>query len=699
MFGLHPIDLAIILLYVVVILWLGKRAGAKTKNTDDFYLAGRKLGKFYQFFLNFGCSTNADQAVAVSREIYRQGIGGMWIQYLVLFLTPFYWFSTYFFRRVRLVTIGDYFTERFKSQFLGGCYAVFMLQMAFLSGGIGYMVAAKTMMAMTPKPLEHCTVEERLSIEQFREFQALRARLDEGLSEEERSRYEVLNERNKRGELHSFVSYTDPLMFYFVYAVIVGIYTMLGGFRAAAITDAIQGILMIFFSLALIPIGLSRIGGFGGLHASVPDYMFELFGSVTLSEYAWYTIAAMVLANLVSIIAVVPGMATAGSAKDEMTARLGMIGGMFFKRLIMIFWALAGLLAIGLYMGQLHDPDLIWGYMTRDLLFPGAIGLMLVGILAANMSTLDAGSVSNAALFIKNIYQPLRPSRSERHYLLISKLAIAAILLGGIVVALFIDNLLVLFKYNISIPAIFGASIWLGFVWRRLSKPAVVVQVFVCLVIYALIPNLFQGWSWARTNPAFLQETQPRTVVIKTAALTEDVEEGRARAVGETIEKSHVIEPAGVFFESVARIDPEDPESPKIGIGRFHAEIWVLSWFGIDFSRFQKSQLVAARFFFDALFPFVLLFLLSYLTRPVSRGAVDRFFAKLHTPVQKTPEEERRALEAAYANPRMYDSQKMFPRSNWELLKWKKLDYLGFFGSWVLVGIIILLLWIMTTIR
>ena len=699
MFGLHPIDIAIILLYVVVILWLGKRAGAGTKSTDDFYLAGRKLGKFYQFFLNFGCSTNADQAVAVSREIYRQGIGGMWIQYLVLFLTPFYWFSTYFFRRVRLVTIGDYFTERFKSEFLGGSYAIFILIMAFLSGGIGYMVAAKTMMAMTPKPLEKCTVEERLSIEQFREYQALRTQMDEGLDEEEQGRYEVLNEKVKRGELHSFVSYTDPLLFYFVYAVIVGIYTMLGGFRAAAITDAIQGVLIIFFSLILIPIGLSKIGGFAGLHASVPDYMFELFGSVTMSEYAWYTIAAMVLANLVSIIAVAPGMATAGSAKDEMTARLGMIGGMFFKRLIMIFWALAGLLAIGLYMGRLHDPDLIWGYMTKDLLFPGAIGLMLVGILAANMSTLDASSVSHAALFIKNIYQPIRPSRTERHYLLISKFAIAAILLGGIVVALFIDNLLVLFKYSISIPAIFGASIWLGFIWRRLSKPAVIVQVFVCLAIYALIPNLFQGWNWARTNPAFLEETRPRTVVIKTAALTEDVVEGRAQAVGQTIEKPYVIEPAGVFFESVARIDPDDPGSAKIGIGRFHAEIWVLSWVGIDFSSFQKSQLVAARFFFDALFPFVLLFLLSYLTRPVSVGAVDRFFAKLHTPVQKTPEEERRALEAAYADPRMYDSQKMFPRSHWEFLKWKKLDYLGFFGSWVLVGIIILLLWIMTTIH
>ncbi len=89
-------------------------------------------GKFYQFFLNLGTSTNADQAIVVSREVYRQGIGGMWIQYLVLFLTPFYWFTTGFFRRVRLVTIGDFFSERFKSRFLGGAFAVFTLFMAFL---------------------------------------------------------------------------------------------------------------------------------------------------------------------------------------------------------------------------------------------------------------------------------------------------------------------------------------------------------------------------------------------------------------------------------------------------------------------------------------------------------------------------------------------------------------------------------------
>ena len=91
--GLHIVDLCLIAVYLAAMIWIGRKVGQATEGMDDFFLAGRKLGKVYQFFLNFGCSTNADQAVAVSREVYRQGIGGMWIQSLVLFLTPFYWFT------------------------------------------------------------------------------------------------------------------------------------------------------------------------------------------------------------------------------------------------------------------------------------------------------------------------------------------------------------------------------------------------------------------------------------------------------------------------------------------------------------------------------------------------------------------------------------------------------------------------------
>ncbi len=183
------------------------------------------------------------------------------------------------------------------------------------------------------------------------------------------------------------------------------------------------------------------------------------------------------------------------------------------------------------------------------------------------------------------------------------------------------------------------------------------------------------------------------------SALRDDVEKGRAEFIGQSIKKDHTIEAVGVFFENVARADPADPDSPKVGLGRFHAEIWVLSWFGVDFARWTKAQLVAIRFLFDALFPFLFLFLISYVTKPAPKPNLDRFFARLHTPVQKTPEEERDALEDSYRNPGKFEKDKLFPGSNWEIMRPTKTDFLGFGGSWILVGVIILLLWVMTSIK
>jgi SSS family solute:Na+ symporter len=697
--GLNALDIGIIILYLVVILWLGRRSQRRTKDTGDFYIAGRRLGKFYQFFLNFGHATNADQAVAVAREVYRQGIGGMWIQYLVLFLTPFYWFTSAFYRRVRLVTLGDFFSERFRSRFLGAAFAAFTLIMAIIGGGVGFMVAGKTVEALTPKPAEMYTAAERQSVEMFREYQTLKQKPAGGLSAAERARYEELNDRFKKGELRSFISYINPFIVYLVFGLIVAVYTMMGGFIAAAFTDVIQGFLILIFSILLIPLALARIGGFAGLHAQVPDFMFNLFGSVTTSEYAWYTILAMVLANLVSIVASAPMMQTASAARNEAAARFGMIIGMFFKRFLMIFWALAGLLAVGLFKGQLHDPDLIWGYMTLRLLFPGAVGLMLAGILAANMSTLSAGSVTYSALFIRNLYQPFVSPKSERHLLSVGRIVIAVTLAGGIGAAVFVGNLLDLFKYFISMPAVFGASIWLGFVWRRLTKWAVIIQIFICFTIYALIPNLFQSWDWTRTNPAFLRETKPQVIRITTGALEEDIAAGRAAAVGEEIVKLQRVEPTAIFFEKVARVRPEDPASPKIGIGRFEAEVWILSWFGIDLSRFSKARLVATRFFFDAIFPFVLLFLLSAFTRPVAKAPLDAFFGKVHTPVQPSAEDDETAVREAQAHPENFERRKLWPGSNWEFMKPGRADVLGFGGTWILVGVILSLLWLMVTIK
>ncbi len=697
--GLHVIDAAIIVAYFVALIWIGKRLQSRSTDREEYYLAGRRMGKLYQFFLNFGSSTDASQAAAVTREIYRQGIAGMWIQYIVLFLTPFYWFTAMLFRRVRLMTLGDLFTERFESKFLGGAFAVFTLFLALIGSAVGYMVAAKTFQALTPKPAHEYTLEERLSVEQYHEYRELRQRFEAGqLQPDERERLAVLQSLHNRGKLRSFVSYVEPIYFYLIYGGLVCIYVVLGGFAAAAITDALQGVLMILFSALLIPFGLAAIGGFKGLHAAVPEHMFWLFGTEILSEYAWYTIAAMALANLVSIVALAQNIHVSGSAIDENTARFGMIGGLMFKRVMMIFWALAGLIAVRLFAGQVSDPDLIWGYMTRQLLGTGFIGIMMIGVLAANMSTLDAQTVAASALFVNQVYRPLRPARSEQHYIFVSRIMVAVMIFGGIGMALYVSNLLELFKYFISIPAIFGAPIWLAFMWRRLTRTAVIVQIIVSFMIMVVIPNVFQSWEWARTHPRFLAQTQERRVEVRSRALQADVDAGRAEYVGQRITRIRRIPSYPIFFDRIARERPDDPDSRLMGFGRFNAELWILSLLGIDFTHWRKAQLVAARFAFDALFPFVVLILVSYVTRPPSRQTLDWFFAKIHTPVQAAPEEDARLVKRHAANMQRFRHRLLFPGTQWELHKPQKADWIGFFGTWGLVGLIIVLLWLVANI-
>ncbi len=71
----------------------------------------------------------------------------------------------------------------------------------------------------------------------------------------------------------------------------------------------------------------------------------------------------------------------------------------------------------------------------------------------------------------------------------------------------------------------------------------------------------------------------------------------------------------------------------------------------------------------------------------------------MHTPVQVDDKTEELVLQAGYDNPDMFEKEKMFPNTNWEFRKWKKIDSFGFGLSWFLVALVIFLLWLVTTIK
>src|ERR1700722_4004013 len=124
--GLHPIDLAILLGFLIAILTIGVWLSRGVKGETDFYLSGRKLGRVLQFFLNFGNSTDTTGAVQVATAVYQQGAGGIWVGgFQTLFITPFFWFTQPWWRRARIVTMGDLFVDRYNSRALASAYAAF----------------------------------------------------------------------------------------------------------------------------------------------------------------------------------------------------------------------------------------------------------------------------------------------------------------------------------------------------------------------------------------------------------------------------------------------------------------------------------------------------------------------------------------------------------------------------------------------
>ncbi|OPZ65325.1 MAG: sodium/panthothenate symporter [bacterium ADurb.Bin478] len=370
---------------------------------------------------------------------------------------------------------------------------------------------------------------------------------------------------------------------------------------------------------------------------------------------------------------------------------MGLLAGSFSKRLMMIGWALTGLIAVGLYQGLVDDPTMIWGHLTRDLLGKGMIGLMIASIMAANMSTISAQSLEWGAAFSNNILLPLRPSTSQKSQVFAGRMVIMIILFASIFFALRVNDIFVMFKYVLSVGTIIGPALWLVYFWRRLTTRAVVIQMIVSIFITVVIPNVAPTFDSVRKNPALTVQTRERVAVLQTRALESDVAAGRADRVGELIEKRHVQPPSAIFFDEVVRENPDDPNSPLVGKGAFRNQLYYLSLMGLPVADLSKAQLATFSFIFDIILPFLLLFGISLLTRKNSEKVLNEFYAAVHTPTVADQQEDQRLLNEAIAHPEKVEQRKLFPGTQWEFWKPTKLDIWGFVLCWALVAVIILL--------
>jgi SSS family solute:Na+ symporter len=691
LFGLHWIDASILIIYVIGILVIGRAFAGHMQDESDFFLGGRSLGKWFQFFLSFGNMTDPGQATTTASSVYRQGAGGAWLALITLFLTPYYWFTNVWFRRVRLTTMADLFEDRFGRRFLATLYAITTILMAIVGIAGGNVVALKTLQPLMTKAPAAYTVTERQMVADYHEFSELRKEHLAAPLTAPPARYELLKGFYDRGELQPYVSYLRPVPFYLVSSLLVAVFVVLGGLKASAVVDAVQAVLVITISLILIPFGLARIGGVTGLHAKLPAAMFNVFGGDHASEYTWYSIGALLLVQFVGIVGSQASMTIAGSAKNEFAARIGAVTGGFSKRFVTIAWCFCGLIAVALFGPNLSDPDQTWGLLTQALLPVGLIGVMIVGILGGKLALLGAGSVVLSGLVVKNLYEPVFPGRPEKHYMFVARLTVPLILVLGIGVALYLHSVIALLKFAIVLLVIWGVPITLIFLWRRLTETAVRLQVVATLIFVAVIPWTVPAIPALARSAALTAMTRESVTAYEAHATAADVAAGRAATEGALIPKTQRIEPVSLYFEDgVVHVDPKDLNSPRAGIGLFRVEVYVLSLLGVDVAGFSRAGLLTTRYVVDAAVPVLILIVVSLLTPPTDPTRVARFYVRLKTPVAPTLAEDAVAVEAGYARPTHLDHTKLFPKSNWEFTKWDRMDALGFLGCCAFVGVILL---------
>jgi Na+/proline symporter len=165
--------------------------------------------------------------------------------------------------------------------------------------------------------------------------------------------------------------------------------------------------------------------------------------------------------------------------------------GNFIKRFCTIGWAFVGLIAAAMVAQKvvpgalLRDPEDAFGFACHHLLFPGALGLLIASVLAANMSTCSAFMVDSGALFTQGFYRKyLAPGRQDRHYLWVGRFSGFAITGLGILYALFlIQRVLYTFLLSETMATYMGISLMGGLVWRRANRWGALASVIVAFAV------------------------------------------------------------------------------------------------------------------------------------------------------------------------------------------------------------------------
>jgi sodium/proline symporter len=266
-----------------------------------------------------------------------------------------------------------------------------------------------------------------------------------------------------------------------VFGVVIVIYTILGGFRALAVSHSIQATLMLLSAVVLPTIALWKLGGFEALHteltARTPE-LVDLGAKASFADKTWRAGEPLGAVAMISLLAwglgyfgqphILTRFMSIRSARDIPLARrlgvgwvIAVLGGA----------SLIGLTGIAALREPLRNPEAVFINLSAQLTNPWIAGLLLVGVLAAIKSTADSQLLVSATSLTEDLYRAFLNRRaSDRLLLLMGRLSVLAVAVAAYVIALSGGAVLDIVAHAwAGFGAAFGPVILLSLFWPRMT--------------------------------------------------------------------------------------------------------------------------------------------------------------------------------------------------------------------------------------
>jgi solute:Na+ symporter, SSS family len=392
---MSPLDWAIIGIYFVAIVGIVWWSARKVNTSEDYFLAGRDIGWFAVGASLFASNIGSEHIVGLAGSGAQNGMAQAHWELHAWIMLLLGWFFVPFYYRSGVFTTPEFLERRFNARSRWVLSIVSLV--AYIFTKVSVTVYAGALVFRTLLPDAFGTPDNAFWVGAF------------------------------------------------TTVVLTGIYTVFGGLRAVVYTEVLQTGLLLLGAVFITIFGISQLGGWGEMQSILADRpeRFALWRPNTDPNFPW--LGVLIASPIIGIWYwctdqyIIQRTLSARSLAD---ARRGAIWGGFLKVWPVFIFLVPGMIGYALHQkGLLQIPTGPTGEIMGDMVFPtmvatllpiGLRGLVVGSLLSALMSSLASLFNSSATLFTKDIYEKVRPGRSEAHLVRVGRIATVVVVGFGI---------------------------------------------------------------------------------------------------------------------------------------------------------------------------------------------------------------------------------------------------------------------------